>query len=208
MPIRTLALLPAAIGLLGLAACSLGTPTVTAADVADAAEDALESEIGSRPEIDCGEDDSIAVEEGATVDCLLNDPATGSEFDATVTFTGVDGGEWNADVEVASEPNGGEPTEPAETESSAPPADGTSLQIEASRLAEATADALEAQMGSRPEIDCGAADLNITIYVDRQTYCSLIDPATGDEYEVTISVTKIEGDQFEFDIEVAETPGA
>ncbi|GAA1659472.1 hypothetical protein GCM10009830_00540 [Glycomyces endophyticus] len=206
MPSRPLALVPAALTLLGLAACTFGGATVTAADVADAAEDALEGEIGSRPEIDCGDDDAIAVEEGADVDCVLTDPATGSEFDATVTFTGVDGDEWHADVQVASEPNGDASSQPAETESSAPPADAGSLEIEAARLAEATADALEGQMGSRPEIDCG--EVNLTIYVDRQTYCSLIDPATGAEYEVTITVTGIEGEQFEFDIEVADMPAS
>ncbi|WP_187350641.1 DUF4333 domain-containing protein [Glycomyces terrestris] len=211
MSVRTLALLPAAAACFGLAACGLfGPPTVTAAEVAEAAEDALEADIGQRPEIDCGDDDRIAVEEGAEVDCVLDDPATGEEYDATVTFTGVDGGEWHADVEVASAPNGGgaaEPSpsaEPTEPESSAPPAGDTGLAVEASRLAAATADALAAQLGDRPEVDCG--DVNLTIYVDRMTYCSMIDPATGDEYEVTITVTSIEGQNFEFDIEVADEP--
>ncbi|MCD0443044.1 DUF4333 domain-containing protein [Glycomyces sp. A-F 0318] len=203
MPIRTLALLPLALAAVGLAACSVEAgPTVSSEDVAAAAEDALEGEIGSRPEIDCGDDDSIIVTEGEEVDCVLTDPSTGSEFDAAVTFTGVDGGEWNADVEVASEPNGGAASDPAET--TAPPADDAGLEVEAERLAEAAEDALEAQVGSRPEIDCG--ELNLTVYVDRQTYCTLIDAATGSEYEVTLTITSIQGEQFEFDVQVADTP--
>ncbi|MEU5870969.1 hypothetical protein AB0A73_05335 [Glycomyces sp. NPDC047369] len=95
--------------------------------------------------------------------------------------------------------------EPTQEESSAPPADGAqSLAIEAARLAEASEDALEGQLGYRPEIDCG--DVNITIYVDRMTYCDLIDPVDGAEYDVTITVTSIEGEQFEFDIAVDDVP--
>jgi len=209
VPSRTLAAVPAAFLLFGLAACSFqfGDATVTAAEVADAAEDALEEQLGSRPDIDCGDDDSITVTEGAEVDCLLTDPDTGTAFDTTVTFKGVDGNEWNADVQVAEEPVGTEsqPSDPAESESSAPPADDSQgLSIEASRLAEASEDALEAQLGYRPEIDCG--EVNIMIYVDRQTYCSLIDPADGAEYQVTVTVTSIEGQEFNFDIKVDDVP--
>lgn len=140
MPRRTLALLPAAVLLLGLAACSF--------------------EIG---------------------DVEPRDEATSAESSAA------------------------ESQAPQEEESSAPPADGAqSLAIEASRLAEASEDALEAQLGYRPEIDCG--DVNITIYLDRMTYCDLIDPVDGAEYEVTITVTNIEGEQFEFDIAVDDVP--
>ncbi|PRY59788.1 hypothetical protein [Glycomyces artemisiae] len=113
------------------------------------------------------------------------------------------------DVEPSEEPTSAESSaadqQPSQEESSAPPTDGAqSLAIEASRLAEASEDALEAQLGYRPEIDCG--DVNITIYLDRMTYCDLIDPVDGAEYEVTITVTNIEGEQFEFDIAVDDVP--
>ncbi|WP_051703934.1 DUF4333 domain-containing protein [Glycomyces sp. NRRL B-16210] len=202
MPIRKLAALPLAIAVIGLSACTFEAgQTVSGEKLAEAAEDALEGEIGSRPDVDCG-DDSIIVSQDKEVDCLLTDPATGLEYDTTVTFTGVDGDEWSIQVDVASEANNGEAEE-----SEAPAnegADGTELSIAGSDLAAAAADALEAQVGSRPDIDCG--DLQITIYEGRQTYCTLTDAASGEEYEVTIDVTSIEGEQFNFDVQVASTP--
>lgn len=115
---------------------------------------------------------------------------------------------------IAGEPSGGaapaesestsESTEAVESASESESADGTGLEIPAEDLATAAADALEAQIGSRPDIDCG--ELDLTIFVDRQTYCTLIDAATGSEYEVTITVTGIDGEMFNFDVEVADTP--
>jgi hypothetical protein len=205
VPIRYTAVLPIALAALGLAACSAEAgPTVSGEDLADAAADALEAQIGQRPEVDCG-DDSIIVSQDKEVDCLLHDPSTGSEFDTTVTFTGVDGQDWDIDVQVASEPNGGEATESAaeETSSAAPPADEAGLEIPADDLASAAADTLEEQVGMRPEIDCGDG-IDITVYEGRQTYCDLIDGESV--YEVTITVTSIEGTAFDFDIEVADAP--
>ncbi|GAA2169552.1 MULTISPECIES: hypothetical protein [Glycomyces] len=109
------------------------------------------------------------------------------------------------DVQVAAEPNGGEAAESAaeETSSAAPPADEAGLEIPAEDLASAAADALEEQVGMRPEIDCGDG-IDIIIYEGRQTYCDLIDGESV--YEVTITVTSIEGTAFDFDIEVADAP--
>lgn len=89
-------------------------------------------------------------------------------------------------------------------ESSEPAADDAGLEINGEKLATAAEDALEEQLGTRPDIDC--TDLNITIFEGRQHYCTLLDAATGDEYEVTLSVTSIEGEMFNFDIVVADTP--
>lgn len=89
---------------------------------------------------------------------------------------------------------------PAPTESGS----AASLEVPAETVATAAEDALEPVIGSRPDIDCG--ELTLVIFVDRQTYCTLIDPATGDEYEVTMTVTSIEGDSFDFDVEVADEP--
>jgi hypothetical protein len=198
VPIRCTAVLPIALAALGLAACSAEAgPTVSGEDLADA----LEEQIGQRPEVDCG-DDSIIVSQDKEVDCLLHDPSTGSEFDTTVTFTGVDGQDWDIDVQVASEPNGGDTTESAaeETSSAAPPADEAGLEIPAEDLAAAAADALEEQVGMRPESD----GIDIPIYEGRQTYCDLIDGESV--YEVTITVASIEGTAFDFDIVVADAP--
>jgi hypothetical protein len=94
-------------------------------------------------------------------------------------------------------------SEAPEQESSAPAPDGTGLEVEAERLAEAAADALEPQLGTRPDIDCG--ELNLTVFEGRRTYCDLND-TDGSVYEVTLTVTEIDGTDFYFDIAVAETP--
>jgi hypothetical protein len=98
--LRNVLALPVGLAVASLAACSFGTPTVPADDLADLAEDALEEEVGQRPEIDCGSED-IEVVEGDEVTCVLTDPATGSEYDTVVSFTGVDGTEYDIDVQVA-----------------------------------------------------------------------------------------------------------
>jgi hypothetical protein len=98
--LRNVLALPVGLAVASLAACSFGTPTVPADGLADLAEDALEEEVGQRPEIDCGSED-IEVVEGDEVTCVLTDPATGSEYDTVVSFTGVDGTEYDIDVQVA-----------------------------------------------------------------------------------------------------------
>ncbi|MFC3493706.1 hypothetical protein [Glycomyces rhizosphaerae] len=102
-----------------LAACSFEA-TVTGEEVADAAADALEEQVGDQPEIDCG-DDSVTVAEGKEVDSVLTDPATGTEYDATVTITEADGAEWKADVQVADAPIDAEETTPVEPNPSPAP---------------------------------------------------------------------------------------
>lgn len=104
MKLRNALALPVGLAVASLAACSFGTPTVPADDVAELAEDALEEQVGQRPEIDCGSED-IEVVDGDEVTCTLTDPATGSEFDAVVTFSGVDGTDYKIDVQVADTPN-------------------------------------------------------------------------------------------------------
>lgn len=93
----------------GIAACSASVSanlTVPAAQVADTAEDALEEEIGRRPEIDCGSK-QIALTDGEQVACVLTDPETGSLFDADVTISGVDGTDYIVTVQVADTPREG-----------------------------------------------------------------------------------------------------
>ncbi|WP_100449190.1 DUF4333 domain-containing protein [Glycomyces xiaoerkulensis] len=95
---------PLAAAAMALSACTAEAGrTISADSIADAAADALEEQIGTRPDVDCG-DDAVIPSEGKEVDCVLTDPETGDEYDTTVTFAGEDGGEWNFDVQVASEP--------------------------------------------------------------------------------------------------------
>ncbi|MCY7413170.1 MAG: DUF4333 domain-containing protein [Salinibacterium sp.] len=88
-----------------LTGCSVtGTPTADPADVAATAADALEQQVGSRPEMDCGTT-TIEIVEGAVVDCVLTDPETGLEYDAPVTISEVDGLDYVVNVQVAAKPN-------------------------------------------------------------------------------------------------------
>ncbi len=101
----------AAIGLAGvslavLTGCSFSAGvnlTVPATAVADAAAGALEAEIGTRPEMDCGTDQVDLVND-TVVDCELTDPDTGSVFDAPVTIKDVDGTNYTVAVQVADAP--------------------------------------------------------------------------------------------------------
>lgn len=87
-----------------LAGCvPAATITVPASAIAETAEGALEQQVGSRPDVDCGTAD-IEVRTGAVVDCVLTDPVTGDRFAAPVTIESVDGTEYSIDVQVAEEP--------------------------------------------------------------------------------------------------------
>lgn len=89
-----------------LTGCSLSTtPTADPADVAATAADALEQQVGSRPDMDCGTR-SVQIVDGTVVECVLTDPATGLEYDAPVTISDVNGLDYLVSVQVAAEPNG------------------------------------------------------------------------------------------------------
>lgn len=103
---RIITLTGLALASVALTACSVSVaPTADPDDIAALAEDALEQQVGLRPVIDCGSE-SIPLEEGSTVPCLLTDPNTGSEFDTEVTLSEVDGTNISVSVQVAEEPNG------------------------------------------------------------------------------------------------------
>ena len=76
---------------------------LTADQIAEAAEGALEQQVGSRPSVDCGADD-VRLVKGTKVDCVLTDPETGERFDAPVTITKVDGTDYAISVQVSDEP--------------------------------------------------------------------------------------------------------
>ncbi len=98
------ALFPALVAVALLAGCvQAPVLTVTAAEIADTAETALEQQIGSRPTMDCGTDD-VELRKGETVDCILTDPETGENFEAPVTIAKVEGTEYSISVRVAQSP--------------------------------------------------------------------------------------------------------
>jgi hypothetical protein len=99
---RRLALLVAVplVGI-GLTAC---TGTLPSDDVATQAENALEEQVGARPDIVCPED--LDAEVGAETRCTLTAGDDPTEYGVTVTVTAVDGGQAQFDVEVDGQPQG------------------------------------------------------------------------------------------------------
>ena len=98
MRLRRLAVVP--LLLLGLAAC--GSEALPAEDVAEKAEDALEGQIGTRPEISCPDD--LQAEVGTTTRCTLTAEGDPTEFGVTVTVTSVEDDTVNFDVQVDDAP--------------------------------------------------------------------------------------------------------
>lgn len=97
---RLLALLPALAA--ALAACGPGT--VAAATVATAAEDALEQQVGTRPDVSCPHDLSAKV--GATTRCTLTAQGVDGTYGITVTVRSVQDGKAHFDVKVDDQPQG------------------------------------------------------------------------------------------------------
>ncbi len=148
VPLRKLAILPIALAVLGLAACSFDAgPTVSGGDatsepdgvessveessaeessppadestspppgvaeleipadrLATAAEDSLEEQMGTRPEIDCGTGINIMIYADRVIYCDLTDPTTGSVYTVTNTITGIDGNQFTFDIAVDETP--------------------------------------------------------------------------------------------------------
>ena len=98
--LRALLVLPALV--LGLAAC--GASTLSAEDVATGAEDALEQEVGQRPDVSCPDD--VEAKVGNETRCSLTAEGLDGEYGVTVTITSVEGDTANFDVQVDSQPQG------------------------------------------------------------------------------------------------------
>lgn len=86
-----------------LTGCASGPATDTAEHFATSTEDTLEQSVGSRPQVDCGTD-AIPLVNDTVVNCVLTDPATGTQYDTAVTISGVDGTDYHIDVQVADSP--------------------------------------------------------------------------------------------------------
>jgi hypothetical protein len=87
-----------------LAAAGCGTHTLSAATVARGAEDALEKEVGSRPDVHCPRD--LEAKQGARTRCTLTAPGDTTEYGVTVTVTSVDGATPDLQVQVDEQPAG------------------------------------------------------------------------------------------------------
>jgi hypothetical protein len=90
------------------AACtvSVGTASISSAEVEQQATEALaESEgipLEEMPPIECPSD--LRAEVGATIVCVIGDPAVGNTYDVTITVETVEGEDVGFDVRVADVP--------------------------------------------------------------------------------------------------------
>ena len=177
-----------------LAGCTASASlTVPAESVATQAAEALEAEIGSLPEVDCG-DDTVKLINGTTVDCLLTDPQTGLEYDTTVTISEVDGLKYHVDVQVAETANNAAPSdEPTEGAATVTPFD----------LAEVAEGALEEQYGARPTITC-LDTTPVPLEVGAAIDCELLESKSGAAGIATITITAVDGLKYSIDVNVVD----
>lgn len=196
-----LALLAAA-GLIAVAltGCTFSASATVAPDkIASLAEDALEAQIGTRPEIDCGED-NIDLKQGTTVPCLLTDPSTGSEFDADVTLSKVEGTNVTVSVEVADAPNNASEEEPTEA-----PSTGTgTLTLSAEEIAKTAEKALvDAAVLTNPGVVCPGADHEVSNGYSLE--CTVIQG--GDQYAATVTISEVDGTSYSVNVVIPELAG-
>jgi hypothetical protein len=87
-----------------LAGCTASVNrTVSADKFATSVADALEEEVGTRPDVDCG-DDAIDVVDGEEVHCDVNTPGYDVVYDSLVVVDTDDGESYSVSVTVDSEP--------------------------------------------------------------------------------------------------------
>lgn len=98
----------AAMAALFLAACtvSVGTVSLSATEVEEKATAALAESQGipleEMPPLECPAD--LAAEVGATMVCVIGDPAQGNTYDVTITVETVEGEDVAFDIQVADVP--------------------------------------------------------------------------------------------------------
>ena len=177
-----------------LAGCTASANlTVPASSVADEAAKALEEQVGSLPEVDCG-DAQVKLVNGTTVDCLLTDPASGSEYDTTVTISEVDGLKYHVEVQVSETANNAAPTdEPTEGAATVTPFD----------LAEVAEGALEEQYGARPTVTC-IDTTPVALEVGTAIDCDLLESKSGAAGIATITITAVDGLKYSIDVQVRD----
>lgn len=76
--------------------------------------------------------------------------------------------------------------------------------VGAEQIADEAEGALEEQVGQRPDIDCGDDQVDL---VDGEVVdCELTDPSTGSEYDTTVTLSNVDGTNFDIDVKVADQP--
>jgi len=76
--------------------------------------------------------------------------------------------------------------------------DDAPAMIAGADLAQKVSDFFEEQNGVASDIDCGADD--IAIEDDAQISCLGIDPTTGDEVPLYVTLSNVDGESFDFDV--------
>ncbi len=193
MHTRPLLVTITAAALLILTGCSFTAaagPTVSGASVAKTAAKALEAKVGSSPAIDCGSDDIIVVK-GKKITCELTD-TDGLIYDVAITFTSVKGSTYNIDVKVA------DTAKNAPTPTVDP---GGTPTVPGNDIAQLAAEALAPSLTFTPDIRC--ADENVPIAVGNTEACGFTDPE-GVDHNVTVTITKFDGSNYEIDAKVID----
>jgi len=89
--------------LAGCTASASANRTVSADKFATSVADALEEQVGTRPDVDCG-DDAIDVVDGEEVHCDVNTPGYDVVYDSVSVVNTDDGEDYTVSVTVDSEP--------------------------------------------------------------------------------------------------------
>jgi hypothetical protein len=171
---------------LGLSGCAL-TPAISipGATIAGQAEEALASQIDNFT-IDCGED-AVSLVDGATVDCVLSDSA-GATYAAVVTISGVNGVQYQIDVQVPDLFHAGAESVDSDGSMTATPVE----------IATVASGALAPQLGFQPVVTCAEG---ITIAVDNAVRCEIAD-VDGTVATVLITITSVNGNAYAVTAEV------
>lgn len=81
---------------------------------------------------------------------------------------------------------------------------GAPLVASAEDIADTAENALEDEVGSRPKIDCGSENIELTVglVID----CVLTDPASGAQFDSPVTIEKIEGTDYTVGVQVGDAP--
>jgi hypothetical protein len=105
---KTSMIVTAAMAALLVSACSVsvGTASLSATEVEEQATAALAESQGipleEMPPLECPSD--LTAEVGATMVCVIGDPAQGNTYDVTITVETVEGEDVGFDIQVADTP--------------------------------------------------------------------------------------------------------
>ena len=80
---------------------------------------------------------------------------------------------------------------------------GAADPLPAERVADAVADALESELGFRPDVTCPD---DVEAEVGAQGRCTATAEGDSEGYAATVTVTAVDGDEAEFDVRVERQP--